>query len=140
LAERLEKGGIAAVEDHFMLSPARTTFREKDPRGWEEARRQFLEHSALGSALTFRKVQLERKTIFALESRLKQLRAPTLLFIGDRDDACVEPAIFMRRCIPGAGLVVLPWSGHAVNLEEPDMFNRIVLDFLTASPDIEGKE
>ena len=138
LVERLEKGGIAAVEEHFVLSPARTTFREKDPRGWEESRRQFLEHSALGSALTFRKVQLERKTIFELEGGLRQLHTPTLLFIGDRDDACLEPAIFMRRCIPGAGLVVLPWSGHAVNLEEPDTFNRIVLDFLTASQDIGG--
>jgi hypothetical protein len=28
--------------------------------------------------------------------------------------------------------VVLPKSGHALNLEEPEAFNRAVLDFLTA--------
>ena len=137
IVERLEKEGMAAVQDHFTLSPARTTFREKDPRGWEEFRRQFSDHSALGSALTFRKVQLERQSIFDLEARLRELQTPTLLCIGDRDDACLEPAIFMRRCIPGAGLLVLPWSGHAVNLEEPDTFNRAVLDFLTASKEKE---
>ena len=31
-----------------------------------------------------------------------------------------------------AGLVILPQSGHTLNLEEPDLFNRVMLDFLTA--------
>ena len=136
IVERIEKEGMAAVQDHFTLSPARTTFREKDPRGWEEFRRQFSDHSAPGSALIFRKVQLERRSVFDLEAGLRGLQTPTLLLVGDRDDACLEPAIFMRRCIPSAGLLVLPWSGHAINLEEPDIFNRAVLDFLTA---VEGR-
>jgi pimeloyl-ACP methyl ester carboxylesterase len=38
----------------------------------------------------------------------------------------------MKRCIPGSGLAVFPQSGHAINLEEPALFNRTVLDFLTA--------
>ena len=38
----------------------------------------------------------------------------------------------MKRKIPTAGLVVLPKSGHAINLEEPEAFNRAVLDFLAA--------
>ncbi len=132
LVERLEKEGLAAVEEHFTLSPARTTFREKDPRGWEEFRKQFSDHSALGSALTFRGVQLGRRSIFDLEAELKGIQAPTLILVGDRDDACMEPGIFMRRCMPRAGLQVFPWSGHALNLEEPALFNRAVLDFLTA--------
>jgi hypothetical protein len=32
---------------------------------------------------------------------------------------------------PTAALSILPFTGHAVNLEEPDAFNRLVLDFLT---------
>jgi hypothetical protein len=35
----------------------------------------------------------------------------------------------MKRHIPSAGLLVLPQSGHAVNLEEPAQFNAAVLDF-----------
>ena len=38
----------------------------------------------------------------------------------------------MKRHIPASGLAVFPQSGHAINLEEPDLFNRTVLDFLTA--------
>jgi pimeloyl-ACP methyl ester carboxylesterase len=35
-----------------------------------------------------------------------------------------------RERIPRCGLSVFPRSGHAINLEEPDLFNRTVLDFL----------
>ena len=55
-----------------------------------------------------------------------------LVVIGDEDYPCVEPATFMKRTIPGAGLSVFPQSGHTINLEEPDLFNRTVSDFLTA--------
>ena len=49
---------------------------------------------------------------------------------GDEDDPCVRPAVFMKERIPRCGLSVFPRSGHAINLEEPDLFNRTVLDFL----------
>jgi hypothetical protein len=57
---------------------------------------------------------------------------PTLPLNGDEDDPCLEAGIFMKRKIPTSALLVLPKSGHAINLEEPDLFNRAVLDFLTA--------
>jgi hypothetical protein len=37
----------------------------------------------------------------------------------------------MKRLIPTAGLLVIPKSGHTINIEEPDAFNRAVGDFLT---------
>ena len=36
----------------------------------------------------------------------------------------------MKRTIPSAALVVIPNCGHAINIEEPDEFNRMVGDFL----------
>ena len=36
----------------------------------------------------------------------------------------------MKRSIASSGLVVLPWSGHTINIEEPEAFNRAVLEFL----------
>jgi len=59
------------------------------------------------------------------------LRVPTLIMIGDEDEPCIEPAIFLKRTIPASGLSSFPQCGHAINLEEPDLFNRTVLDFLT---------
>ena len=59
-----------------------------------------------------------------------RLTVPTLIVAGDEDDACLEPALYMKRMIPTAGLVIIPKSGHTINLEEPDLFNRHVLDFV----------
>jgi pimeloyl-ACP methyl ester carboxylesterase len=60
-----------------------------------------------------------------------RLTVPTLIITGDEDEACLEPALYMKRTISTAGLLIIPRSGHAVNLEEPDLFNRHVLDFVT---------
>jgi pimeloyl-ACP methyl ester carboxylesterase len=74
-------------------------------------------------------VMRRRPTIFALDAALRQLEVPTLIVIGDEDEPCVDPAVFMKRQIPSAGLLVVPQSGHAVNLEEPALFNAAVLEF-----------
>jgi hypothetical protein len=62
---------------------------------------------------------------------LRRLLAPLLVVIGDEDDKCLEPGIFIKRTCPAAALSVVPRSGHLVNLEEPDFFNRLLLEFLT---------
>lgn len=131
LARRLLDVGMEAVAHDYALGPARTQFLRKDPKGWEEFQRGLAAHSALGSALTYRGVQMKRPTIYALEDKLRQFQVPTLVLIGDEDEPCIEPAVFMKRRIPRCGLAVFPQSGHAINLEEPDQFNRAVLEFLT---------
>src|SRR5919204_371117 len=126
----LTEQGIAAFVDRYAEGPTRLQYRRKDPRGYTEFRAAFRRHSALGSALTIRGVILRRPTIFALEERLDRLKVPTPLVVGDEDTPCLEPALFMKRHIADAGLVVLPRTGHTVNLEEPELFNRVVGDFL----------
>ena len=74
-----------------------------------------------------------RPTIFALEdAAATHLTVPTLLVMGDEDEPCVDPGVFMKRQIPTAGLVILPQSGHAINLEEPERFNQAVASFHAA--------
>ena len=70
--------------------------------------------------------------MFALETQMRALAVPALIMLGDEDAPCIEPSLFMKRCLPASGLVMFPQAGHAINLEEPDMFNRCVQDFLTA--------
>lgn len=130
-ADAMRAGGMAAMGD-YSHSQTRVQLRRKDPLGFEEFRQGLMEHSALGSALTFAGVQGRRPTIFALEDKMKALDVPTLIMTGDEDEPCIETSVFMKRCIPKSGLAFLPQSGHAINLEEPDLFNRLVLDFLTA--------
>ncbi len=130
-ARRLEEGGMEAMAD-YARGVSRIQLLRKNPKGWEEFRRLFSAHSPRGSALTFRGVQGRRPPIYEIESSLRKLNVPTLIIVGDEDEPCLEPALFMKRCIPMSGLVILPQSGHAVNLEEPELFNRVVMDFLKA--------
>ncbi len=130
-ADMMRAGGMEAMGD-YSNSPTRVQLLRKDPLGYEEFRRGFLEHSPIGSALTFSGVQGRRPPIFDLEERMRALDVPTLIMTGDEDEPCIEPSVFMKRCIPRSGLVVMPQAGHAINLEDPDLFNRIALDFLTA--------
>jgi pimeloyl-ACP methyl ester carboxylesterase len=125
----LRTRGIAGFADAYGEGPTRQPFKRKDPHGYAVFRRQLADHSAIGQALTMLGVLRPRPTIFALESRLDELDVPTLVIIGDEDEPCVDPAVFMKRHIPSAGLLVLPQSGHAVNLEEPALFNAAVLEF-----------
>jgi len=129
---RFETEGMEKTGDFYAYGPARVQLLEKDPLGWKEFRDRLVAGSATGHALTMRGVQMRRPTIYSLEPRLTLLEVPTLVVTGDEDEPCLEPGLFMKRKIPTSGLVVLPKSGHAVNLEEPDAFNRAVLDFLTA--------
>ncbi len=130
MAVRLLKEGMAPVAHDYARGPARVQFLRKDPKGWDLFHQGLAAHSALGSALTYRGVQLKRPPIYDLADRMKQMQVPTLVMIGDEDDPCVNPATFMKRVIPRCGLAVFPQSGHAINLEEPALFNQTVLDFL----------
>jgi hypothetical protein len=60
---------------------------------------------------------------------MRALTVPTLIVVGDEDEPCLEPALFMKRAIHSSGLVMLPRTGHTINLEEADAFNRAVDDF-----------
>jgi pimeloyl-ACP methyl ester carboxylesterase len=104
-------------------------FQNKDPRGWAEFAQQLAEHSTEGSAKTMRGVQARRPSLWDLVDKMRALTVPTLVVTGDEDDPCLEPGILMKRTIPAAALVVFPDTGHAVNLEEPDLFNRSCDDF-----------
>ena len=132
MADRLLAEGTPPVMKDYGSGPTRVQLRRKDPKGYAEFMQLLLGHNARGSAYTFRGVQLQRPTIDRLIPRLNELQVPTLIMVGDEDDPCIEPAIMLKRAIPRSGLAVLPQCGHAINLEEPALFNRIVADFLTA--------
>ena len=131
LVDQMETHGMQAMSD-YAKGPVRVQLMDKDPLGWERFASQFLSHSSAGSSRTFRGFQARRAPIFDLAPELRALDVPTLIMFGDEDDPCIEPGVFMKRSIRRSGMVVFPKSGHAINLEEPDLFNRTVADFLAA--------
>ena len=127
--EFLRTRGMAAFAEIYAAGPTRVQFRNKDPRGWQEFAGMLAEHSAAGSAHTQQGVQKKRPSIFDLADGMKELTVPTLIVTGDEDWPCLVPSVFMKRTIPSAGLLVVPNTGHTVNLEEPAAFNAALADF-----------
>jgi pimeloyl-ACP methyl ester carboxylesterase len=130
IADTIEADGMAAFAERYAVGPARVQFQAKDPRGWAEFAAQLAEHSEPGSALTMRRVQARRPSLYDLRDALAALAMPVLLIVGDEDEGCLEPALMLKRAIATAGLAILPRTGHACNLEEPALFNRLAGDFL----------
>jgi pimeloyl-ACP methyl ester carboxylesterase len=128
---RFRAEGMRRVAADYGRGPNRLPWPAKDPRGFAEFLERLAGHDTEGSALTMAGVQLRRPGLFDLEDRFRALRVPTLIVCGDEDEPTLEPGLFLKRTIPSAGLVVIPRTGHAINLEEPDAFNRAVLDFVT---------
>ena len=52
------------------------------------------------------------------------------MIVGDEDHACLAAGILLKQTIRTAALAIVPNTGHAVNTEEPDVFNRLLEDFL----------
>jgi pimeloyl-ACP methyl ester carboxylesterase len=129
LAASMREQGMAHAAATYGHGPARLQLRDKDPRAFDDFVRRFASHSADGSANTMLGYQARRPSLYDLTAQMAGIRAPTLIIAGDEDGPTLEPGLLMKRTIPGAALAVLPRSGHALNLEEPVLFNRLVEDF-----------
>jgi pimeloyl-ACP methyl ester carboxylesterase len=130
MARRFEELGTPEAIKPYQIGPSRVQFQNKDPRGFAHFCAEFAKHSALGSALTLRGVQGRRPTVYSLERTLAKMKVPLHMMTGDEDNNCLDPGVFIKRVCPSAWLTVVPNTGHAVNIEEPDLFNRLTAEFL----------
>ena len=109
LADRLDHDGLRALGDDS--GPAAAGHR-----------------SASGLALAARNMlsQPDSRVIDALAS----IRVPTLVLVGEQDEAFLGAAGYVAAKIPGAQKVVIPDAGHVCNIDQPELFNEAVLAFL----------
>lgn len=132
VARNIELHGGKFLAEQYSLGPARVQLQIKDPRAWREFADQLAEHSPQGSALTQRGVQAQRPSLWELKDAIAKIEVPALIVTGDEDEACLEAALLLKRQIMTSALVVLPRTGHTLNIEEPDLFNRALSEFYFA--------
>ena len=66
--------------------------------------------------------------------RLVEIRAPSLVIVGDLDQPWTIARVdLLERKLPNVRKVVMPGVAHLPNMERPEEFNRIVLDYLERS-------
>lgn len=128
LAELIEREGLAAFVKFWEQLP----LFESQAR-LPEAMRARIRHERLsqrphGLANTLR--GLSPGCHPPLWGELGRLRSPTLLVAGRLDGKYAAISREMSRAIPEARLALVPGCGHAVHLERPRQFERLVCAFL----------
>ena len=124
--------GMDKFGSEYALGPSRVQFQNKDPKGWQLFNEQLIKHDPVGSANTLLGVQNKRPNLYSLEEEIRGITCPTLIINGDEDDMCLEVGLYLKRTIKTAGLLIVPKTGHTINLEEPDLFNNHLFKFFTA--------
>ena len=98
------------------------SYRAANPSGVAEWKRL---HAQTGMRSP---VRLRKKITWAA---LADLKVPTLLITGDAD-LWIPPVLLWKvsERIPNSKIVIVPDAGHAVQWEQPEIFNNTVLDFI----------
>lgn len=109
-ASRFETAGLASLESQGR-EMAMSTHR-----------------SARGLALAARGMLAQRDA--KVMKSLPSISVPTLVIVGAQDTQFLAAADYMTEKIPNATKIVIPQAGHAVNLDQPEVFNQAVLGFL----------
>jgi 2-succinyl-6-hydroxy-2,4-cyclohexadiene-1-carboxylate synthase len=128
LAEAIELGGLVAFVDRWERLPlfASQAALPEDVR--ERLRAQRLQNEPRGLANSLRGMGTGHQE--PLWDRLVLLDMPTLLIAGALDTKYCAIARQMAVALPNAELAIVPNAGHAVHLEQPDVFTQHVLQFL----------
>ena len=126
-ADRLISEGMGRYSDEElqkMIAPEHITGM---PAVAEHVLRMMKNTSPRGAAAALRG-RAERVDYTPL---LPKIDVPVLIIVGDRDQYTPVPdAQFMHIKIRYSKIAVIDHAGHMANLEQPDAFNRIVLEFL----------
>lgn len=108
---------------------ARHVFADEDQ---EPLRQTLVEEIASADPRSYRRAMLALAA-FDVRHRVGTIRHPTLVISGERDST-IPPSIQkeLALAIPGARQVIVSGAGHALNVDHPEEFNRILLGFLAS--------
>ena len=118
--------GMDAMADFAMAENPNVAARlELDPGAREEFYAYYRRLTPIGYANALRALL----AMDHITDELPKIRVPVLLVGGDRDPS-LGPMKVMHRKIKGSRLVVLSPASHFANRDQPEPWNRAVLDFL----------
>jgi 3-oxoadipate enol-lactonase len=127
--DTVRTGGMAATVDTTIDRWLTKPFQERDTAGTDKVRAMIIStppEGFIGCCQAIRDMD-QREDI-------KSITAPTLVICGEDDPSTTpEMARFLQSSIPGAKLALLPDAAHFANAEQPEMFNKAVLEFLGAA-------
>jgi pimeloyl-ACP methyl ester carboxylesterase len=93
------------------------------------AERAGAKHRSTDGLIMAARHMLTQRNARVIES-LPDIKIPTLVVVGARDMPFLKAADYMATKIPGASKAVIPNAGHAANIDQPELFNAAMAEFL----------
>jgi 3-oxoadipate enol-lactonase len=130
-AQRTLKEGMTPLVESMLPKLLSAGTRERGGEVLERVRAMMLGARPEGAAASLRAMAVRRDQTDLLSS----VNVPTLIVVGS-EDAITPPADAeaMGAKIGGSRLVVVEGAGHLSNVEQPEEFNRALVEFLRALP------
>jgi pimeloyl-ACP methyl ester carboxylesterase len=64
------------------------------------------------------------------EKQLEEIKTPTLVIVGDHDIISLDHTVSLFASLPHSELFVIPGATHVVPVEQPDLLNSVIVNFL----------
>lgn len=128
LADFVEREGLEAFVDRWEQLPLFASQTRLPASVRAELRAQRMQNNRRGLANSLRGLGTAAQP--PLWDRLSELRMPTLLIAGELDQKFAAIARSVAGALPNARLALVPDAGHTVHLEQPEIFDRLVLEFM----------
>jgi 3-oxoadipate enol-lactonase len=125
-AREVRAKGLEAIADATLERWFTEPFRRLHPDAVARVRRMIVQtdRNAYADCL-----EIVRR--IDLLHRLHEIRLATLYLTGEHDPAA-PPALMqeMQQSTPGARFAIVPSAAHLPSIEQPEAFNRLVIEFL----------
>ena len=132
LANYIIQNGIEDFVDYWESIPLFLSQKELSEEKRQQIRNERLSHQPEGLAHSLQSMGTGAQPSFWND--LKQFYMKVLLVTGEKDLKFVNINKNMREKFPNAALTVCKNVGHAVHVENPQIFGKIVEEFLIRNP------
>ncbi len=124
LAQRIEREGIEAFVEYWSALPMFAGLEKRGPTFVAEVRAERLRNSVSGLAASLR--GMGAGVMDPVWRDLAQVGVPGTFVAGRLDDRYVAFASRLASAVPKGRLEIVPGAGHAVHLERPGEFARVL--------------
>lgn len=128
LASKIEEEGIETFVQYWENIPLFSTQKNLPENVQREIRKERLSQSTIGLANSLRGMGTGVQPSWW--NKLWKLTNPTLLIVGSLDHKFVKINKEMKQSLQNAQMEVVHSAGHAVHIEQPTVFNRLVGNFI----------
>lgn len=129
LALKIEQEGLEAFIDYWektpIFKPLESTLSFPDKL---RLRTERMSHKSNGLSSSLRMMGTGSQPYYM--NKLVRIKIPTLILTGEKDDKFCKIGEEISNHIEKSEHVIVKNSGHVIHLEQPDKFDRIVVDFI----------